>query len=72
MDQVLKQIIADIHPADIAKTGLCYQKLSELPIKQDGKLTYLAGRIVPNAAARRAEKSGDYFCGRSCRRRRRK
>lgn len=46
MDQVLEQIIADIHPADIAKTGLCYQKLSELPIKQDGKLTYLAGRIA--------------------------
>ena len=46
MDPVLEQIIADIHPADITKTGLCYQKLSELPIKQDGKLTYLAGRIA--------------------------
>ena len=37
MDPVLEQIIANIHPSDIKKTGMCYQKLSELPIKQDGK-----------------------------------
>lgn len=46
MDHVLEQIIANIHPSNIEKTGMCYQKLSELPIKQDGKLTYLAGRIA--------------------------
>lgn len=46
MDSVLEQVIANIEEIDIEAAGLCYQKLATLPVKQDGKLTYLAGRIA--------------------------
>lgn len=46
MDSVLEQVIAGIGPLNLEKTGECYAKLSSLPVRQDGKLTYLAGRIA--------------------------
>ncbi len=46
VDTVLKQIIADIRPMNLKKAGECYQQLAELTIRQDGKLSYLAGRIA--------------------------
>ncbi|MCH4179414.1 MAG: nicotinate-nucleotide--dimethylbenzimidazole phosphoribosyltransferase [Megasphaera sp.] len=46
MDEVLKQLISEITPMDIKAAGECYQKLSDLPIRQDGNLSYLAGRIA--------------------------
>lgn len=46
MDSVLEQVIAGIGPLDLKKTGECYKKLSNLPVRQDGTLTYLAGRIA--------------------------
>lgn len=46
MDSVLEQVIAGIGPLNLEKTGECYAKLSSLAVPQDGKLTYLAGRIA--------------------------
>lgn len=46
MDQVLEQIISAIEPMDLAKTAECYQRLASLTIRQDSKLSYLAGRIA--------------------------
>ncbi|MCH4188548.1 MAG: nicotinate-nucleotide--dimethylbenzimidazole phosphoribosyltransferase [Megasphaera sp.] len=46
MDDVLEQLISQIEPMDIKAAGECYRKLSELPIRQDGNLSYLAGRIA--------------------------
>ena len=46
MDQVLEQIINAIEPMDLAKTAECYQRLASLTIRQDSKLSYLAGRIA--------------------------
>ena len=43
MDQVLEQIISAIEPMDLAKTAECYQRLASLTIRQDSKLSYLAG-----------------------------
>ena len=46
MDQVLEQVIQGIAPMDLAKTAECYQRLASLTIRQDSKLSYLAGRIA--------------------------
>ena len=46
MDQVLEQVISAIEPMDLAKTAECYQRLASLTIRQDSKLSYLAGRIA--------------------------
>lgn len=46
MDDVLVQLISQITPADIHLTGECYKKLSDQTVKQDGNLSYLAGRIA--------------------------
>ena len=46
MDSVLEQVIADIGPLNLEKTGECYRQLTNLTIRQDGKLSYLAGRIA--------------------------
>lgn len=46
MDPVLEQIIKAIEPMDLAKAAECYQRLASLTIRQDSKLSYLAGRIA--------------------------
>ena len=46
MDPVLEQIINAIEPMDLAKAAECYQRLASLTIRQDSKLSYLAGRIA--------------------------
>ncbi len=46
MDSVLKQVIDAIEPMDIEQAGMCYRQLAQLPVRQDSKLTYLAGRIA--------------------------
>lgn len=46
MDPVLQQMINAIEPADLKMTAACYQKLMSLTIRQDGKLSYLAGRLA--------------------------
>lgn len=46
MDTVLEQVIADIRPMNLQKAGECYRQLAVLTVRQDGKLSYLAGRIA--------------------------
>lgn len=46
MDEVLEQLISQIEPMDIKIAGECYQRLSDLPVRQDSTLSYLAGRLA--------------------------
>ena len=64
MDQVLEQVISAIEPMDLAKTAECYQRLASLTIRQDSKLSYLAGRIagVGDAASGKIAESRRRLC----------
>lgn len=46
MDTVLEQVIADVPSIDIDAAGACYKRLASLPVRQDGRLMYFAGRIA--------------------------
>lgn len=46
MDQVLEQSSVPSNRWICLKTAECYQRLASLTIRQDSKLSYLAGRIA--------------------------